>query len=239
MDLPIHHAFQALTGTDLSLEPTTSSDSFSLRSQPTKSSKRTQTTCPLEILSHREKWLKMDESHAQIRRMATWVEAWTRAAAMNKRDKGTFMVLAGPPGTGKTHACRMAGRFLRDHAIDFWMQGHWTGKSSVPALQWAVFSKAAGLERREWDDWLADCADASWIILDDVGSETDRYRSGEPAERLRRVLDLGRSRFLLVSTNVAPVGWKDAFDARVADRMAAAKTLDLTGAPSFRAKGGA
>lgn len=169
--------------------------------------------------------------------MAIWAEAWTRAAGCNRRDRGTFLVLAGPPGTGKTHVCRRIARFLRDYAIDFWLAGLWPGRSAVPAIQYSVFSRVAGLDRREWEDWLEDATQSAWLILDDVGSETDRYRTGEPAERLRRVLDLGRTRFLLISTNVTQSGWKDAFDARAADRLNAARTIDLTGVPSYRSQG--
>jgi DNA replication protein DnaC len=168
--------------------------------------------------------------------MALWVEAWTRAAATNRRDRGTFLVLAGPAGVGKTHCCRRVARFLRDYAIDFWMANLWP-TSRVPAVQFSVFSRVAGLERREWEDWLQDATEAAWIILDDVGSETDRYRTGEPAERLRRVLDLARSRFVLISTNVPSSAWKDSFDARAADRLTAARTLDLGDVPSYRANG--
>lgn len=169
--------------------------------------------------------------------MAIWSEAWTKAAATNRRDRGTFLVLAGPPGTGKTHVCKRVARFLRDHAIDFWMAGLWAGRSRVPSVQFAVFSRVAGLDRREWEDWFEDAIQADWIILDDVGSETDRFRTGEPAERLRRVLDLGKARFLLVSTNLPPSQFKDSFDARVADRFTAAAVADLSGVPSFRTKG--
>ena len=175
--------------------------------------------------------------HPSVAKMAIWAEAWTRAAAVNRRDRGTFLILAGPPGTGKTHVCRRVTRFLRDYAIEFWLSNLWASRSSVPAVQYAVFSRIAGLERREWEDWLEDAAAAAWIVLDDVGSEVDRYRTGEPAERLRRVLDLGASRFMLISTNVVGPKWKVAFDARAADRMSAGECVDLSGVPSYRSRG--
>lgn len=170
-------------------------------------------------------------------KLALWAEAYLKAAATNRRDRGTCLVLSGPPGTGKTHVCRRLTRFLRDHAIDLWTLGYWGSRSSIPAVCFAVWSRVSDLERAGFEDWFSDAVESAWIILDDVGSETDRFRSGEPAERLRRVLDLGRTRWLLVSTNVSPSKWAEVFDARVADRLAAGRKLDLSEVSSFRSRG--
>ena len=72
------------------------------------------------------------------------------------------------------------------------------------------------------------------VFLDDVGSETDKFKTGEPAERFRIVLEICEKRFLLVSMNVSPTLWTSAWDSRVNSRLQRAVCLDLTNAPDFR-----
>jgi hypothetical protein len=107
----------------------------------------------------------------------------------------------------------------------------------VPSCKFATWSTVAELEKYGFDDWMDEAKESAWIVLNDVGSEVDRYKSGEPAERLRRVVDLARTKWMLISSNVPKSKWHQAFDARVADRLAGFKALDLSGVPSRRVKG--
>jgi len=60
---------------------------------------------------------------------------------------------------------------------------------------------------------------ACLLLLDDVGAEVDRYKSGEPTERLRALLDARAGHFTVISTNLPPAMWSIRYDARVEDRM--------------------
>jgi hypothetical protein len=179
----------------------------------------------------REKVLALDESETPGRRIALHAEAWIKAAGRNKRDRGTWLVLSGPTGIGKSHALRRCRRFLANHAIDFWSEGLWP---SVPQIVFAVWSRVCELPKDEWDDWLYDLRRAAVVILDDVGSEVDRFRSGEPAERLRVTLEECGAKWLAISTNAGPENWETVFDARVCSRLNRAACLDLTGAKDYR-----
>jgi DNA replication protein DnaC len=173
----------------------------------------------------------LDENVPGAKRLAMFTERWIKAAALNKRDRGTWMVLAGPPGVGKTHALKAARRFLENHAIDLWHECLW---SNPPSVLWATWSRVVALERDEWDDWLYDLRRASVIILDDVGSEVDKYKTGEPAERLRVALDIAEHRWMLISTNLMPGQWSTAFDRRVHSRLQPAVILEMIGSTDFR-----
>ncbi len=173
----------------------------------------------------------LNETAPLSNRLAKFIEAWIKAAASNKRDKGTWMVISGPPGAGKTHSLKAARRFLENHNVDLWHECYWP---SPPAILWATWSRIIALERDEWDDWLYDLRRASIVILDDVGSEVDKYKTGEPAERLRVALETCERRWLLMSTNLRPDKWASAFDQRVNSRLQPAVTLDMTGAIDFR-----
>lgn len=179
----------------------------------------------------REKVLGLDERETPGRRIALHAESWIKAAGRNKRDRGTWLVISGPTGIGKSHALRRCRRFLANHAIDFWAEGLWP---SVPAVVFAVWSRVCELPRDEWDEWLYDLRRAAVVILDDVGSEVDRFRSGEPAERLRVVLEECGAKWLAISTNADPKTWESTFDARVVSRLNRAACLDLTGAKDYR-----
>lgn len=173
----------------------------------------------------------MDETVPAGRRIALFAEAFVKAAGRNKRDRGTWLVIAGPAGIGKSHALRRCHLFLANHTVDFWDAGLW---AKVPGTLTATWSKIVDLPRDEWDDWLYDLRRASFVCLDDVGSEVDRYRSGEPVERLRIALEACESKWLLVTTNATPAQLKTVWDARVASRLTRAAVLDLTGSADYR-----
>lgn len=175
-----------------------------------------------------------EEFHPKIRKMAIWLESFLRAACMNCRQKGTGMVIYGPVGTGKSHGIKRVKRYLESYAIDIYSLGSWPRGSRIPSTCFAVWSRKAQLENGSFEDWFEDAKDAAWIILDDVGSEVDQYKSGAPAERLRRVLELARNRWMILTTNVPPEKWTSAFDERAVDRMRGMHLLDLSGVPSYR-----
>ena len=185
----------------------------------------------------RQKVLGLDESHAKTKKMSRWAEAFLKAAALNDRSNGHCMILAGPTGTAKTHVLRKVFRFLSSNAVSLWETKSWP-MDRIPSPCFAVWSKVVALQHDTFEDWFSDAERASWILLDDIGSEVDKFKSGEPTERLRRVMELGRTRWMLISTNVLPTKWVTTFDARVASRLSAAKCLDLSGVPDYRtAKG--
>lgn len=179
----------------------------------------------------RAKVLRMNEASPGAFRLAKFTEAWIKAAAQNKRDRGTWMVLAGPPGVGKTHALKAARRFLENHSVDLWHECFWR---NPPSILWATWSRVVALDKDEWEDWIYDLRRANIVILDDVGSEVDKYKTGEPAERLRVALDISEHRWMLMSTNLMPDQWATAFDRRVQSRLQPAVVLDMTGFNDFR-----
>jgi len=178
----------------------------------------------------RAKVIGLDESDPLPRRLSKSAEAWIKAAATNRRDNGTWMVVCGPTGVGKSHALRASRDFMVNHAVDLYGE-FWTCPPSVIHCAW---SRIIDLDDEEWDNWLYDLRRSHVVILDDVGSEVDRFKSGAPAERLRITFETCERKFLLISTNLRPDRWVEAFDERVKSRMMRAVTLDMTGATDWR-----
>lgn len=226
-------ALSGLTGTTASPELTTSQD----EPKPKQLTAERLTSCLSERDNprFRSRVFDLDESHPKVLTMARWSEAFLKAAARNDRGNGTALALHGPVGTGKTHVCRKVANALNSWAPLLWESGFWPGHR-VPFCKFSTWSVVIEMEKYGFDDWLDEAKESSWIVLNDVGSEVDKWKSGEPVERLRRVLDLARTKWMLVSTNVPKAKWPHVFDARVADRLMAFKALDLAGVPSRRAK---
>lgn len=187
----------------------------------------------------RRKVIKMDEVwDPRALRLAQFAEGWIKRAARGEPPQ--LRVLVGPVGTGKTTALLRARAFLESHACDIYDCGY-CAPDRIPSCMYASWPKRATMDARQFDDWFDDASAAQWIILDEVGGETDRYRSGEAVERLQRTLRLAKTKWMLVSTNVPIKLWSERFDERVADRLSASllagRYLDLTGMPSYRSRG--
>ena len=81
-------------------------------------------------------------------------------------------------------------------------------------VRWSEFieSESDGVER--------DARDIGLTILDDVGSESDRYRSGVGVDKLCQLLDARakKNRFTFITSNYGVEEWAER-DTRVADRL--------------------
>lgn len=175
--------------------------------------------------------LRMKENHPKVTTLARWVERWTKAAARNERVNTRWVALLGPPGTGKSHAMRAAWDFLRSHNVDLWQLRH---HSTPPSARFAIWSKVAGLGEGAWADFEDDVRRSAFVFLDDVGSEVDRFKTGQSVERLRLILDMCGAKWLLLSSNLTAETFGSAFDARISSRLQRARVLDMTGAPDYR-----
>ena len=196
-------------------------------------SKKTLTTYLSERESpeFRKLVLGMDEETPGARKIARYAERWIKAAATNDpAAKSRWLVLAGATGVGKTHALRRAYAFLRNHSGDLWPRPY----AMPPGVVCYTWSRIVGLGPMSWDDIEVEAQRARMVLVDDMGSETDRFRTGEPVERLRTLLDVCAGKWLLVTTNVPKAKFLDVFDARVASRLERAVVLDLVGVPDYR-----
>lgn len=131
------------------------------------------------------------------------------------RDKRTLesrkVILTGPYGVGKTHVMR---RLLNWATTVDWeaLAVNW---SYTPCIRWRSFSDyVVDVDRRDA------AARSDMLFVDDLGAETDRYKTGEGNEALRMLLDKRQDRgWTMMSTNVKPALWSTRWDGRVKDRM--------------------
>lgn len=189
----------------------------------------------------RAKHLGLDESwHEQTKKLALTAEAFVRHAIRNSPRRTRWLVIGGQTGSGKTHAAKRVVRRFKDCATWAWEQGYWGG--AWPCGVFWRWQKLADMEESEWAGAMGDISGvenqrgADLLALDDLGAETDRYKSGTPTARLQTVLETMERRWLLVTTNVPRQQWRDRWDRRISSRLEAAAYVSLFNVPDYRPK---
>jgi len=182
----------------------------------------------------RAKWLGLDESaHPEVATLALAAEQFAMRAIRNDPAGPRLLVLGGRPGTGKTHVAKAISRFFNALAVTAWSKGWWTSHE-VPAavlVEWMAIAesdphKPGGL----WDEAIG----ANLLVVDDMGAEVDRYKSGLPVANLARLLNARERRWNVITTNYPPESWEDHYDKRVADRLRRRAVLvEIKEAPSY------
>ena len=178
--------------------------------------------------------LMLDEEHEGVTALARWAECFAKWCALGDRRNGHQLVIHGPAGTGKSHAVRRVAAYIRDNAIDLALMNRSASMPVVYMRDWATLM--ALNDEDQFAAATADIADATLVVIDDIGAETDRYKTGLPADRLRRVLEACRNKWLLLTTNVSRPDWVAVFDARVEDRLRAARHCNTEPIRSYRPK---
>jgi DNA replication protein DnaC len=165
--------------------------------------------------------------------MADDVQDWLARFCKCQRDGAKLLVISGQSGTGKTHVAeRMKGLASR-LGISLWETGQWSNPPLSLLDEWAP---VAALEYRDYREWLEELSRIDIVFLEDVGAETDRFKSSEPTERLREVLNACKNKWLMVTTNLLPEQWPVKWDERVADRfMRESKVVTLRNVPRYTA----
>jgi DNA replication protein DnaC len=183
----------------------------------------------------RQRVLGLDHAfHPSVDRLAKTIEWFCRACLRNNRSKGHQLVLAGGAGVGKTHCARIAATYIGERQIDAYSRG-WLNGTSLYSPAFVRWNEIADAKDHDWDAILTQLIiPARVVIIDDVGAETDQFRSGVPNNRLKTVLDDAERKWLLVTTNVPKARWEAEFGVRNADRLLPAHYLSLFSTPSYR-----
>jgi DNA polymerase III delta prime subunit len=188
----------------------------------------------------RARHIGLDETHhPQVAKLAMTAEAFCRHSIRNTNRRVKWLILGGMTGCGKTHAAKRISRRFKDCRSWAWEKQFW------PAMPNAEFWRWQELADMEEDDWKRVCQEIDGVgqvrgidllVLDDVGAETDRFKSGVPTARLQQVMDTMEHRWLLITTNVPKDQWAERWDKRIASRMEASSYISLFNVPDYRPK---
>lgn len=182
----------------------------------------------------RAKWLRLDETvHAEVADLAMVAECFAKRAAFNDGGGPRLLVLGGVCGTGKTHVARALVRYFNSVAVTNWQRGRWAAHS-VPSAAFVEWPELAEAEPSHNSSSWQEAATADLLVLDDVGAEADRFKSGLPVANLARMLNARERRWTCITANFPPSTWAERFDKRVADRLHRGAILqEIKHAPSY------
>lgn len=186
-----------------------------------------------------QKWLALDLWNPATEQMAVDVEQFCARWFRNKAGCDRVLVLAGHSGCGKTHAMRGALRFADAARVAAAELALWKWPPGTMWENWAVLSRqiVEGGKGIHMHELLADAIETDTLFLDDVGSESDKFRSGETIDALCQLLSRRERKWTMITTNVIPREWPKQFDARVADRLWRNSVVcDLSDSPTFASR---
>lgn len=163
-------------------------------------------------------------THSEVQIAANSIQHFAKRYMQNSKP-AERLVLCGPTGTGKT---TMADGFFR-----------WCFKTASSLDDtWSIFPQAA------WCDWQKVCAQlngakadmtkiiedvtdgAAIVFVDDIGAESDRYKSGVNLDALSYLLNRTHGNtWLVLTTNYGPGEWQEKFGARIEDRLLRESTV--------------
>lgn len=166
--------------------------------------------------------------------MASLAQAWCHRW-YNDDPHDRLLVLSGLPGCGKTHIAQRVWAWAQLTALTRWEHLR-CPSDALPTVHFADWFKLADDDRctvSMWDNFVRGAGAYSLFVLDDIGAETDRYRTGVPTARLCELLNTRANKFTLITTNVPFAKWRERWDARVEDRLLRNAVIFQAEAPSF------
>jgi DNA replication protein DnaC len=181
------------------------------------------------------RWLDLEVHHPDIQTLADIAQEFAFAWFQHKNPKRVTIV--GEVGCGKTHVSKAIAFWAQRSAYDRWFKGS-KATYELPRVEFVKASRMLSPETYPSDSFetrLEAICGSAMAILDDIGTETDQYRTGIPAARLARILDACQERHLWITTNKLPSAWNQTWDRRVEDRLLAGRVIEIR-APSFRSE---
>ena len=148
-----------------------------------------------------------------------------------------MMVVSGTVGTAKTRCGVKLYRYCGAVANEVFTRGYW-GTSALPKalfIEWLTVASPETCDEREFDTTVREAERASIIIIDDIGTETDQFKTGIPTQRLCHMLNRIERKFAYITTNKKPAAWAQTWDVRVEDRLLGCQLVEIN-APSFRSE---
>lgn len=180
-----------------------------------------------------QKWLGLAVSHPKVQEASDAVKSFAFDWFRHKRPRR--LVLTGQSGCGKTDLAKSLFRYANAASMLSWERGHWRSTPGCSFLLWQEVCDRLEDSKASMVDILSDAIHETLLIVDDIGAESDRFKSGKGTDALGYLLtrrqDAG---FTMLTTNVPSSGWGARWDSRVEDRLLRDSTvIDMGECPSW------
>lgn len=158
----------------------------------------------------------MSSRGGNLQEIADQVQGWSRRVYRMERT-GTTLVLSGDSGTGKTLISNRVRAWVESHAVGMAIKGGWPRVPSVEWVDWVDwwYRHQSGKSCRDIGEMMA----ADVLFLDDIGADSDRFKSGESTALLGQILGKRERKYNVITTNIPRQQWSEKFDKRVHDRL--------------------
>lgn len=216
-----------MTGTPESWEP-------NLPSEPSSPSAKTPALNPGTTSDEfRRTVFGLDESHHSKVRLLGSAGEWYCGLLRRKGTSKASLAISGSSGSGKSHTARCIKKFAESWGPEIILAKHLSHWSCL-WVDWVRIAESS--DESKYEDLLYQINESSFIVLDDVGSETDRFKNGVCGSRLRRVLTELENKWVILTCNGTQKEIMEFYDVRVADRLRSFRWLELGDVPSYRPK---
>lgn len=177
------------------------------------------------------KWLGLAITHPDIQAAAKTVETFCGGFYHGKPAER--LILCGPTGNGKTSIATSIAKWATIIAIEAYTKKHWPNPPRTTLVRWQ--SVIDDIEERSTALALDPLLDSELLVVDDIGAETDRFKSGKPVDALTQLLSQAQGRtWLVITTNIGPDEWPTKWGDRVEDRLLRdSVVIDLSAVPSW------
>lgn len=180
-----------------------------------------------------EQWFGLDQTHHPSIPWLLNAGKWFCNALRSEERAPRWLAISGSPGCGKTKVARGIYRFSMSHGPDI-IARKGLVKWASAWINWRSVAEAD--DEDDFKDALFEVRECSLLVMDDLGAETDRYKSGVPISRLRQFLAEIERKWIILTSNQTLAELTGRYDSRVVDRLRAFEWLELGEVPSYRPK---
>lgn len=175
----------------------------------------------------------MEIWNPQIQVMADAAQAYIGRWFRNKPPRGSF-IMAGQSGCGKTRMLLALYRYARHASVRAAEDAHWKWPPQLWLMLWPEVARAVVEAQTPMRSIIHDGLTADLLFLDDIGAESDKYKTGEAKDALCQLLSARAGKWTVITTNIAPLDWPMVFDIRIADRLNRdSEIVDMTECGSY------
>lgn len=170
-----------------------------------------------EALAWSDRVLKIRRYHQEHDDMCLAIH--TMAGDWFRNRNPHVLTIAGNSGCGKTMATKAFHRYCGSTATRALYGGGYT--LETPSPWWAYWPDvmASYNDGEAWADLLPSLTDPVILFMDDVGQESDRFKSGDMSRALLSVLSHRARKFTVITTNVEPDRFPEVYGKAVEDRL--------------------